>query len=632
MKNIKQIREEKDKIAPTSDEERKLTQLVRAGLFDAKKLAVLKRALRKENIQMTRQERDTLLQLLDVLLDMITGNRQLFSKVKQTVSEEKDEEFSMARGDIKSIMNSARIILDKLQGEGELEAWVQSKITKAEDYLSAVADRLQSGEALEEARLSPTVRDINDLPNIIVLRRRSVRVFPEGYKVVMYWADKINRYIPIPVDPYVMTRGLDLNEARTPDQIKADQIRMKDKNMARRKLVYMKRREKIGSLEDDDPESAVQSSKAAKTIKRIGSNYGDTEKIRTSAVGRNTERDARKKKIYRAGFKAGGEHGYLNAAKGMASSGNIAAALGTVAGGAIGSISRKIGGTLAKRLVKEGIETSRIKMKKMSVSPLTGVKKIPSSNAMIREKFQNKLTENKELDENLVTTVIGKTIQYGSKYADDAAKAITKYGDDAAKSVSDKVSKFKAGREVAKAEKLAKVTKRRQAVDRLKSIRDKNKNAFRKKSNKSEKLGKLAGLGAGGAELASSPSTGSASADKSYQTQRREVGRLERQDPFKTNLRQGDYATRATLDAKRQRAAFATESTIKTLKSINEGAEKTLTFNDGSQIDVNHFLAQKIINIYESINKNNKQLMANMLNESVESFKKVSNFAISNRK
>jgi hypothetical protein len=34
MKNIRQIREEKEKVAPTSDEERKLAQLVRASRGD----------------------------------------------------------------------------------------------------------------------------------------------------------------------------------------------------------------------------------------------------------------------------------------------------------------------------------------------------------------------------------------------------------------------------------------------------------------------------------------------------------------------------------------------------------------------------------------------------------------------
>jgi len=36
--------------------------------------------------------------------------------------------------------------MERLKGEGNIEAWVQSKITKAADYIDAAADYLDSGE------------------------------------------------------------------------------------------------------------------------------------------------------------------------------------------------------------------------------------------------------------------------------------------------------------------------------------------------------------------------------------------------------------------------------------------------------------------------------------------------------
>lgn len=595
MKNIKQIREEKERVAPTSDEERKLAQLVRAGLFDAKKLAVLKRALRKDNVQMTRQERDTLLQLLDVLLDMITGNRQLFTKVKQSVTEEKDEEFSMARGEVKTIMTAARRILDKLQGEGELEAWVQSKITKAEDYLTTVADHLEGGEALEEAKLDRTVRDINDLPNIIVLRRRSVRVFPEGYKVVMYWADKINRYIPIPVDPYVMTRGLDLNEARTAAERKAILSN-----------IYAERMKRAGSREDDDPESAVQKYKAGRTLKRIGKNYGEVEKIRTSAIGKNVEKQANKRRDYQAGLKMRGPKGILATSGQMLKSGQRGAALGTLVGGAIGAGVR----SLAQRLKEEGIEETRIRMMKMSVSPTKGVRKTPSSNAMIRESFQRNLNENRQQIDEVVPLVAAGLATAARVALPAAARLAGRY-----------LPRLAGG-----AKNVVKGAARK-SLDKAKGL---TKKVRKYVSKRKAKLAAAGGLAAG-APTGSGGSGTSTSSSKEYVTTRREVARTSAEDSAKQRV-SGDYATRSTEDTKRQRAAFATESTVKALKTIQEGAEKILTFRDGSQISVNHLLAQEIINIYESVNKNNKQLMANMLDESVDSFKKVSKFAVSNRK
>jgi hypothetical protein len=57
-----------------------------------------------------------------------------------------DFEFSMARGELKTAQDAVKRLMGKLKGEGDLEAWVQSKITKAAEYLDTVADHLSNGE------------------------------------------------------------------------------------------------------------------------------------------------------------------------------------------------------------------------------------------------------------------------------------------------------------------------------------------------------------------------------------------------------------------------------------------------------------------------------------------------------
>jgi hypothetical protein len=57
-----------------------------------------------------------------------------------------DQEFSMARGELKTAQAAITRLMTKLKGEGDLEAWVQSKITKAAEYLDTVADHLSHGE------------------------------------------------------------------------------------------------------------------------------------------------------------------------------------------------------------------------------------------------------------------------------------------------------------------------------------------------------------------------------------------------------------------------------------------------------------------------------------------------------
>ena len=61
-------------------------------------------------------------------------------------SKEPDNEYSMARSELSTIISAAKRLRGKLKGEGNIEAWVQSKITKAADYVDAAADYLDSGE------------------------------------------------------------------------------------------------------------------------------------------------------------------------------------------------------------------------------------------------------------------------------------------------------------------------------------------------------------------------------------------------------------------------------------------------------------------------------------------------------
>src|SRR6056300_2016886 len=75
--------------------------------------------------------------------------------------EDKDHEISMARGELEAIADKATQLASALQGKSDegnpLEAWVQSKITKAKDYINSVSDYLmynpdmKQNEELEEA-------------------------------------------------------------------------------------------------------------------------------------------------------------------------------------------------------------------------------------------------------------------------------------------------------------------------------------------------------------------------------------------------------------------------------------------------------------------------------------------------
>jgi len=63
-----------------------------------------------------------------------------------------DSEYGMARNELETAKRAIDRLNAKMgKGEGELEAWVQAKITKAADYLDTVADYIESGSVKEEA-------------------------------------------------------------------------------------------------------------------------------------------------------------------------------------------------------------------------------------------------------------------------------------------------------------------------------------------------------------------------------------------------------------------------------------------------------------------------------------------------
>jgi hypothetical protein len=94
-----------------------------------------------------------------------------------------DHEYSMARSEISTIISAAKRLKKKMKGEGNIEAWVQSKITKAADYLDAAADYVDSGEMKEESE-SLVLQDLNgnDFVEIIdVIKPHPIRVKKEQF-------------------------------------------------------------------------------------------------------------------------------------------------------------------------------------------------------------------------------------------------------------------------------------------------------------------------------------------------------------------------------------------------------------------------------------------------------------------
>lgn len=66
--------------------------------------------------------------------------KQISKTYRGMINEERDAEGQMAKGELEVMAKKAQELAAMMQDDTQLEAWVQSKITKAKDYISSVHD------------------------------------------------------------------------------------------------------------------------------------------------------------------------------------------------------------------------------------------------------------------------------------------------------------------------------------------------------------------------------------------------------------------------------------------------------------------------------------------------------------
>jgi len=84
-------------------------------------------------------------------------NKQMKKEDKD--SGEYDSEGSMAKSQLISLMNNSKEIKEMLKDDDNLPEWVQSKITKAEDYIATCRDYLKSEKTKEQETINESFLD-----------------------------------------------------------------------------------------------------------------------------------------------------------------------------------------------------------------------------------------------------------------------------------------------------------------------------------------------------------------------------------------------------------------------------------------------------------------------------------------
>lgn len=618
MITVKQVLENYDILTEKSDNDSKnLVALVHAGLLDESQLPILRRAMSKPAINMTEAEKKALHGLVESVSSCIISEKQ--------------------------------------------------------DHLSKLDTSRSMGYPPEK-----------DIPAVIILKRKAIRVYPDNQKVALYYSQALDRYISIPYGRNSKALDMTLNEGRL-DEISRD-------------LATIVRVERVKRLKDKDltdEEEKKEEVKLARLSKMMRRNIktSDGQKIRTwagpSAVKRakfiSASPDEQKKMAMGLSAKERADTpGATKAAVYGALQHGGAEGIGAAAGALIGTGTRKLAGLVMKKIrgdvpdpEAKTIKPGRVKaelQKTPEAKPTETSKATPPSTPntpvserpgavrakanmnrpMIKESFRKKLEEKrqeKQLDEvswedvkSGAKTVASELTGAGNfanayekakegNYGDAAwegAKGALKLGTTVAGGALVKGAYVGAKAGLKGAEMLGKSGIGSKAVA---AARGAAAGAGRTIPGRILKgAGKLAAGAAGVAAGALGGSGGDSSEPLLKKTSGEySFGNIKPQvsgtqvDPLQTAA--GVVSAKRSADI--QKTAFKESNNLNILKQMVEHniSSHVIHINE-TPITINNRVAKKVVNVYESLNRQNKKKVEKMLNEDATSFKKIINFSV----
>jgi hypothetical protein len=153
----------------------KFDMLVRAGLANKAQIARIHRILDKmteERPQFNNADREIMRNLFNRMVDIISNNKQIFQKTRQVVREEINE--------------------------AELDT-ADYKIGPSGRKVRAHRFKVGDAPVKEEYEIEEAALDLNnDPPFVLVLKRKSIRLYPNNTKIALYYNQKLDKYFSIP--------------------------------------------------------------------------------------------------------------------------------------------------------------------------------------------------------------------------------------------------------------------------------------------------------------------------------------------------------------------------------------------------------------------------------------------------
>jgi hypothetical protein len=609
MKSIKQIRQRYDVITESKEREAdKLNALVRAGLFEENKLTIVKRALDKDPSNMTIAERKVTMSLLESLMtNFLSQNYE--------------------------------------------------QLNEKADSLTKFDPRFKAGYPQDK-----------DMPVVLILKRKAIRVYPDNQKVALYYSQALDKYVSIPFgsnmgslnedkreridNPYVIKRTTTSKTERflSPKHEKSftdvsTTIKNYEDNLAAGKY-------------DNDPaaKSTVQRNliTAKKRLDAINSRKKITVKAKTRNVNlANIQPKQMTKKEYKTFQGALSSDPSLNVAH------KAAAKFGAFLG-------RTLGPTGSTRQKLLGSPTVTGAIGKGIAKGAGAVKKVFKEEDSAKYRFKQKLNERRHLQkEDALETAKDILIPGRTAYKEyekgNYGQAAIEAGIDAASIAAGAltgglgyaaIKGIKAARAARKASTATKGTTAGTAATGASSTGTATNTAAgaagaataRTAAKTATKTGRKgagrnrlmrrgatgAGLGAGLAAAAGGGGrdTEIGSGPNNYQfSLKAQTSRPQFQRT--SSVENPLYNVRTTSAWNQAQQTVREEQAFDVVRIIQEQNLKEAAISiNGNTMMINSLMADKINTLYESLNEENKEKMVSILNESTDSFKKILDFAV----
>lgn len=171
----------------------KFDMLVRAGLADKTQIQRLHKILGKmgeDRPMFTNQERQLVQGLFTKMVDLITNNKQIFQQTRRAVREESE-------------LDEAIIDTSDYKVDSSGKKYKAHRI-KVGDTAAQVGD---DPEQVKEEVLQ--LDEATDPPYVLVLKRKSIRLYPDGTKIALYYSDRLGKLFSVPystnMDPVIQS-------------------------------------------------------------------------------------------------------------------------------------------------------------------------------------------------------------------------------------------------------------------------------------------------------------------------------------------------------------------------------------------------------------------------------------------